>query len=58
MKDRIILYLAAFLRALALGMIGVLLAIYLAKIDFSMTTIGIIVSFGLAGGALRRIFST
>jgi len=57
MNDRNILYLAAFLRALALGMVGVLLAIYLAKIQFSPSAIGII-SLGLTGGALAALIVT
>src|SRR5207253_408530 len=58
MDDRIILYLAALLRAIALGMVGILLAIYLAKIEFLPSVIGIIVSLGLLGGAIAALLVT
>ena len=51
MTDRRVLYTAAFLRALATGMIGVLIGIYLATLGFPPAEIGIIVGAGLAGGA-------
>jgi len=49
--DRTILYTVAFLRALATGMIGVLLGIYLARLDLGPSQIGVIIGLGLAGGA-------
>lgn len=58
MNDRILIFSAAFLRALALGMIGVLLAIYFAKLQFTPTLIGIIMSVGLAGGTLAALLVT
>lgn len=58
MNDRILLYLAAFLRSLALGMMGVLLAIYLTKIEFTPSAIGIVVSLGLLGGAIAALIVT
>ncbi|KTC89161.1 MFS transporter [Fluoribacter dumoffii] len=58
MDDRNILYLAALLRALALGMIGILLAIYLSKIEFSPSVIGVIISLGLLGGAMAALLIT
>ena len=51
MNDRRILYTAAFLRALATGMLGVLIGIYLATLGFAASGIGLIVGAGLAGGA-------
>ena len=51
MTDRTILYTVAFLRALATGMIGVLLGIYLARLDLGPSQIGVIIGLGLAGGA-------
>jgi MFS family permease len=49
--DRQLLYLAAFVRALATGFIGVLLGVYLGEIGLDAATIGVIVSAGLAGAA-------
>ncbi|MGH7740653.1 MAG: MFS transporter [Candidatus Eiseniibacteriota bacterium] len=51
MSDRRILYAAAFLRALATGMLGVLIGIYLATLGFPIATIGVVVGAGLAGAA-------
>src|SRR5436305_305185 len=58
MNDRIIIYLASLLRALAIGLIGVLFAIYLAKIDYTPSAIGVIISLGLSGGALAALIVT
>jgi len=53
-SDRRILYTTAFLRALATGMMGVLLGIYLARMAFTAAQIGLVISAGLAGLRLRR----
>lgn len=58
MNDRVIVFLAAFVRALALGMIGVLLGIYFAKINFTPSIIGSLISLGLLGGALATLIVT
>lgn len=52
MHDRQLIYLASFLRAVATGLIGVLLGLYLARLAFSPSEIGLTVSFGLAGATL------
>src|SRR5215831_16357093 len=52
MTDRQLFYLAAFVRALATGMMGVLLGIYLAGRALSPGAIGVIITLGLAGAAL------
>ncbi len=57
-RDRRILYAAAFLRALSTGLIGVLLGIYLAKLRFDASRIGIVVAAGLAGGAAATLIVT
>ena len=57
-KDRTILYAAAFLRALATGMIAVLIGIHLAKLRFDPATIGTVVSAGLAGAAVAALLVT
>ena len=58
MRDRTVLLAAAFLRALATGMIGVLAGIYLAKLAFSPAQIGLVVSLGLAGAAMAALMTT
>ena len=57
-SDRRLLYLSAFLRALATSFVGVLLGVYLAEIGLDAGTIGGIVSAGLAGAALATLFVT
>jgi MFS family permease len=57
-SDRRILYSTAFLRALATGMMGVLLGIYLARMAFSAAQIGVVLSSGLAGAALAALLVT
>jgi MFS family permease len=49
MDDRRLLYATAFVRALATGMIGVLLGFYLAALALDPRTIGAVVAAGLAG---------
>src|SRR5688572_14938166 len=58
LHDRRILYTAAFLRALATGMIGVLIGLYLAKRGLGSSAIGVVVAAGLAGAALAALFVT
>jgi MFS family permease len=58
MGDRQRLYLAAFVRALATGLIGVLLGVYLGEIGLNARTIGVIVSVGLAGAAAGTLLVT
>ncbi len=57
-SDLRLVYVAAFLRAVALGMIGVLLGIYLAKLSLRPAEIGYVVAAGLAGGTLAAVFVT
>ena len=56
--DRGILYAAAFLRALATGMIGVLIGIHLAKHGFDPAMIGAVVTAGLSGAAVAAFLVT
>lgn len=58
MRDRKIIYFAAFLRALATGMMGVLLGIYLTKLTMDVSKIGWIVSAGLFGAAFATLTAT
>jgi len=50
--DRGRIYTASFLRALANGLAGVVLGIYLAKLGHSVVTLGLVLSAGLAGATL------
>lgn len=56
--DRRILYTTAFLRALATGMMGVLLGIYLARMSFNAAQIGVVIASGLAGATLAALLVT
>ena len=56
MRDRLILYSAGFLRSLGVGMAGVLLGIYLAKIGFGTLEVGFVIAIGLAGTAAGTLF--
>lgn len=58
MRDRHLLYAAAFLRALATGMIGVLIGIYLARRGFDPAETGAVVSAGLGGAAMAALLVT
>jgi len=58
MTDRRRLYLAAFLRALATGMAGVLLGLYVARLGLSASWLGVVLSTGLAGATLSVAVAT
>lgn len=58
MSDRRFLFAATFVRALATGMVGVLLGIYLAKLRLDPAQIGGVIGAGLAGGALAALAAT
>lgn len=58
MNDRRLLYAAAFLRALATGMVGVLLAIYLARRGFDPAATGAVIAAGLLGAAVAALAIT
>jgi MFS family permease len=57
-NDRRVLYVSAFLRAVATGMAGVLLGVYLAKLGLGPGTTGTVVSAGLAGAATAALVVT
>jgi MFS family permease len=57
-SDRLLLFLCAFLRATATGLVAVLLGIYLATRGFDPVTIGILVGCGLSGAALSTLIIT
>ena len=52
MGDRGRIYAGSFLRALANGLAGVVLGIYLAKLGHSVVTLGLVLSAGLAGATI------
>jgi MFS family permease len=58
MSDRSILYVTAFLRALATGMAGVVVGLFLATRGLDPAAIGAVVSAGLAGAALASLAVT
>jgi len=57
-RDRRLLYVAAFLRSLATGTVGVLLGIHLSKLGFGAAAIGVVVGSGLAGAAIAALLVT
>lgn len=57
-KDRRLIYAAAFLRALATGLCGVILGIHLASRGFSLSETGRVVSAGLLGAAFAALLAT
>ncbi len=57
-RDLVLIYSAAFLRALSVGLTGVILGLYLARAGFSATAIGIVVAAGLAGSALATLIAS
>jgi len=56
--DRRLLLTAAFLRALATGLIGVLLGLYLARRGLSAAEVGIVIGAGLLGAVSSALFVT
>ena len=58
MNDRQRINIAAFLRALATGMAGVLLGLHLARAGFSAAAIGLTSSAGLIGAVVALFVVT
>jgi MFS family permease len=58
MPDRARILAACFLRALATGLIGILLGLYLARREFSAGEIGLVIGAGLSGAALAGVVAT
>jgi len=56
-RVRRILYTAAFLRALAIGMMAVLIGLYCARLGFTATQIGVVLSAALWGAALATLLT-
>jgi len=55
MNDRQILLACAFLRALATGLMGVLLGLYLARLGYGAGAIGLVIGVGLSGAAASSL---
>ncbi|HVP44105.1 MAG TPA: MFS transporter [Terriglobales bacterium] len=53
----ILIYSAAFLRSMSIGLLGVVLAVYLSRLGYSSTLIGVVLAAGLAGGTVATAFS-
>jgi MFS family permease len=51
-RDLVVINVAAFLRSLGVGLMGVVMGIYLSRIGFSAFRIGAVVATGLAGSAV------
>jgi MFS family permease len=58
LSDRLILYAGAFLRALAVGMVSVLIGLHLAVVGFAPGAIGGVIAAGLAGCAVAALLTT
>ena len=58
MSSRQLIFAAAFLRALATGMVGVTAGLYLARLGFSPAASGLVIGGGLAGAALATLIAT
>jgi MFS family permease len=57
-RDRALLYVAAFLRAIATSVVGVTLGVYLARRGLDPEAIGAVVSAGLTGAVLAALSAT
>jgi len=54
-RDARLIYAAAFVRSAIISLIGVIVAIHLAGLGFSITRIGVVIGCGLAGSALATL---
>ncbi len=57
-KSNILIYIAAFFRAQAVGLAGTIFGIYLSKNGFNEISIGLVISSGLTGAALSTLFAS
>lgn len=58
LRNLLLIYGAALLRALGIGLTGVVLGIYLSRAGFSAGRIGLVIAAGLAGGAAATMMVT
>jgi MFS family permease len=54
-RDALLIYAAGFVRAAAVSLVGVTLAIHLADVGFSATEIGLLIGVGLAGSSVATV---
>ena len=54
-RTLVVIYAAGFLRSLGIGLLGVVLGVYLARLGFSATRIGFVLAAGLAGISLSTV---
>lgn len=57
-RNLLLIYAAASLRSLGVGLTGLILGIYLSRAGFSATLIGVVIAAGLAGTALATLIVT
>jgi MFS family permease len=57
-RDRGILNTTVFLRSVSTGAVGILIAIYLAKVGLTTTEMGVVLCCGLAGNTLNALIAT
>jgi MFS family permease len=58
LRDRALIYAAAFLRSLGTGMCGVLLALYMNSLGWDVRQVGLLVTAGLAGIATATLVTS
>jgi MFS family permease len=54
-RDPALIYVTGFLRSASVSLVGVVLAIHLAQIGFSPTSIGLLIGSGLAGSSVATL---
>ncbi len=57
-RNLTIIYLAAWMRSFAIGLLGVVLGVFLYREGLSTTAIGLVIAAGLAGAAAGTVFVT
>ena len=57
MRPLILIYSAAFLRSMSIGLLGVVFAVYLSRLGYSATLIGVVLAAGLAGSTVATAFA-
>lgn len=51
-REMLLIYLAAFVRSLGVGLLGVVMGVYLFRVGLDSTRIGLVLAAGLAGSTL------
>ena len=54
-RDATLIFVSAFVRSSTVGLVGVVVAIYLAQVGLSTVALGTVIGAGLAGGALATL---